>query len=255
MSLSQVSFPLFAQSAQQQPECPPAGASQEVNEVAPSLAAPSASGQQAGTPLRVLVACEYSGRVSAAFRAAGHHAWSCDLLPTEGDPAWHIQGDVRHVLDLGFDLMVAHPTCTRLANSGVRWLHRPPAGKTKAQMWAELEEAAAFYRELRDAPIPLKAIENPVMHRYARELIKPGPRQVVQPYWFGDPEFKATGLELIGLPPLKPTRMLTPPKPRTREHAEWSVVHRESPGPDRWRRRSTTRQGIAQAMAAQWGAL
>jgi hypothetical protein len=203
--------------------------------------------------MRVLIACEYSGVVRSAFARRGHTAVSCDLLPTDNPHGWHIQGDVLKVLDQGWDLMIAHPTCTRLTNSGVRWLHVPPPGKTKEQMWDELKAAAEFYCALRDAPIPMKAIENPIMHKYARELIKPGPRQVVQPYWFGVPEFKATGLELIGLPQLRPTEMLKPPKSGTDEHKAWSIVHRESPGPDRWKRRSTTRAGVAEAMAEQWG--
>ena len=152
--------------------------------------------------MKVLIACEYSGRMRNAFRARGHEVWSCDLheLAEDGSP-WHRMGDaVRIAYEGGWDLMVAHPPCTRLTNSGVRWLHAPPAGKTKAEMWEELEKAAEFYRKLRDAPIKRKAIENPVMHRYARERIQLGMRQVVQPWWFGEPEFKATGFELIGLP-------------------------------------------------------
>ena len=209
--------------------------------------------------MRVLVACEYSGRVRDAFIAAGHDALSCDMLPSEA-PGPHYQGDVRDVLEsvrmtggMGFDLMIAHPPCTRLTNSGVRWLHVPPPGKTLDEMWADLDKAAEFYRMLRDAPIPRKAIENPVMHRYARERIIPGARQVVQPWWFGEPEFKATGFELIGLPPLVPTNKLTPPASGTAEHKSWSKVHRMSPGPDRWKNRSRTYPGIASAMAEQWG--
>jgi hypothetical protein len=120
-------------------------------------------------------------------------------------------------------------------------------------LWKELEEAAEFYKALRDLPIPKKAIENPIMHRYAKELILMGKRQIVQPWWFGEPAFKATGLELIGLPELKPTNKLIPPKPGTAEHKEWSKVHRASPGPDRWKERSRTFAGIAKAMAEQWG--
>ena len=116
---------------------------------------------------KVLIACEYSGRMRDAFIAQGHDAWSCDLLPTDV-PGPHIQGDVLEHLGAGWDLMIAHPPCTRLANSGVRWLHSPPAGKTVAEMQKELDEAAAFYLALRYAPIPRKAIENPIMHRYAR---------------------------------------------------------------------------------------
>jgi hypothetical protein len=202
--------------------------------------------------MRVLIACECSGRVRDAFLALGHEAMSCDLQRTEV-PGPHYQGDVRDVLGDGWDLMVAHPDCTRLTNAGVRWLKVPPPGKTLAQMWHGLFEGAKFYRMLRDAPIPKKAIENPIMHCHARELIQPGPRQVVQPWWFGDPAFKATGLELIGLPPLVPTNKLTPPKPGTDEHKAWSVIHRASPGPQRKVDRSRTFPGLAQAMAAQWG--
>ena len=200
---------------------------------------------------RVLVACESSGVVRDAFRATGCDAMSCDLLPAEA-PGPHYQGDVRDVLDDGWDGLIAHPPCTRLTNSGVRWLHTPPPGRTREDMWADREVGAAFYRLLRDAPIPHRAIENPIMHRYARERIAPGPRQVVQPWWFGVPEFKATGWELIGLPPLVATNRLTPPAPGTDEHKRWSRVHRMSPGPDRWRERSRTNAGMARAMAEQW---
>jgi len=202
--------------------------------------------------MRVLIACEESAKVREAFRKKGHDAWSCDLQPTR-IPGQHIHGDVRKVLDDGWDLMVAHPVCKRLANSGVRWLHDPPKGRTKSEMWEELHKGAEFYLMLRDAKIPKKAIENPIMHRYARELITPGNRQIVQPWWFGDPFFKATGFELIGLPELVPTNKLNPPKPGTEEHKKWSMVHRTPPGPDRERIRSETFPGVADAMAEQWG--
>lgn len=185
--------------------------------------------------------------------ARGHDVVSCDLLPSEDDSPYHYQGDIRDLLDQGWDLMIAHPPCTRLTNSGVRWLHVPPPGKTKEQMWAELEEAAKFYLLLKNAPIPRKAIENPIMHKYARERVGNGRRQVVQPYWFGDPFFKATGFELINLPDLKPTNMLIPPEPGTEDHKKWSAVHRASPGPDRWKERSRTYPGVAMAMALSWG--
>jgi hypothetical protein len=209
--------------------------------------------------LRVLVACEYSGIVRDAFIARGHYAMSCDLLPSEA-PGPHAIGDVLGILrqnchGMGmWDLMIAHPPCTRLTNSGVRWLHVPPVGKTLEQMWDELEAAADFYRAVRDAPIRHKAIENPLMHKYASERVKLGHRQVVQPWWFGEPAFKATGLELYNLPDLQPTNKLTPPASRTPEHAAWSKVHRASPGPDRWKDRSRTYRGVAEAMADQWGA-
>jgi hypothetical protein len=120
-------------------------------------------------------------------------------------------------------------------------------------MWAELLDAVWFYRQVRAAPIKRKGIENPKMHKIAENMIQVGPRQVVQPWWFGVPEFKGLGFETYGLPELKPTNMLTPPKPGTKEHGEWSKVHRASPGPQRWKERSTTRRGVAEAVAAQWG--
>lgn len=196
--------------------------------------------------MRVLVACEYSGRVRDAFRAKGHDAWSCDLLPSDSDNSYHIQGDVRKELQPGrWDLVIAHPPCTRLANSGVRWL-------AERNLWDELEEAAEFYRVFQSLDCPT-CIENPIMHRYARELVNVTHRQVVQPWWFGEKTFKATGYELIGLPELESTNKLTPPEKGTDEHKAWSWVHRCPPGPDRWKIRSTTPMGIAQAIAEQWG--
>lgn len=208
---------------------------------------------------RVLIACERSGVVRRAFIAAGHDAWSCDIEPADDGSNRHIRGDVLDHLDDGWDLLaVMHPPCTILCNSGVRWLYRGgnrANGKDPAR-WAELEQAAAFYRALRDATqIPRRAVENPVMHRYAMQLTARGETQFVQPWWFGDPFFKATGLELVNLPPLAPTDRLTPPRPGTPEHKAWSRVHREPPGPDRAKKRSETFPGLARAMAAQWGAL
>jgi hypothetical protein len=203
--------------------------------------------------VKVIVACEYSGRVRQAFRDKGHDAWSCDLLPSEDNSPFHIRGNILPLLGDGWDLMIAHPPCTRLTNSGVRWLHVPPPGKTKEEMWADLDAAAEFYLALRNAPIPKKALENPIMHRYAKERLGSFPRQVVQPWWFGEEAFKATGFELHGLPPLLPTNKLTPPASGTEGHKRWSVIHRASPGPDRWKERSRTFQGVADAMALFWG--
>jgi len=166
----------------------------------------------------------------------------------------HLSGDLFTLPDIEyFDLLIAHPPCTRLTNSGVRWLHEPPPGKTLAQMWGDLDAAATFYKRIRALPIVRKASENPVMHKYARERIDIGPRQVVQPWMFGERAFKATGFELINLPRLVETDRLTPPKPGTEEHKVWSKIHRASPGPDRWKARSRTFPGIADAMASQWG--
>lgn len=206
--------------------------------------------------MRVLIGCETSGRVRNAFLERGHDAWSCDLLPAEDRSNRHMIGDVRDILGDGWDLlMVAHPPCTRLCNSGVRWLHVPPAGRSKAEMWAELDEGAALFSACWNAPIERVAVENPVMHKHAKERIEnfEPAAQTVQPWWFGDPAFKATGLYLRGLPPLVPTRRLTPPAAGTDAHKEWSRVHRLPPGPDRWKERSRTFPGIAEAMADQWG--
>jgi len=203
--------------------------------------------------VRVLVACEFSGIVRDSFAARGHDCWSCDLLESES-PGQHIVGDAMSVAyQSQWDLMIAHPPCTRLTNAGVRWLHTPPKQRTLKEMWAELDADAAFYVALRDAPIEKKAIENPIMHPHAKDRIKPGRRQIVQPWWFGEKAFKATGFELVGLSDLTPTDKLVPPGKGTEEHKQWSQVHRESPGPNRWRNRSRTYKGIAAAMADQWG--
>ncbi|MCZ4258569.1 hypothetical protein O4H53_23750 [Sulfitobacter sp. G21635-S1] len=199
--------------------------------------------------MKVLVACEYSGTVRNAFLSRGHDAWSCDLLPSEDGSNRHIQGDARDLLDDGWDcLIVAHPPCTRLCNSGVRWLHRPPAGKTLRQMWRELREGAALFSDFWNAPIPLRCIENPVMHKHAKALIDNYREfaQSVQPWQFGHGETKRTCLWLHDLPPLVPTDVVGGRENR---------VHRMPPGPDRWKERSRFFKGIAEAMADQWGAL
>jgi hypothetical protein len=206
--------------------------------------------------MKVLIGCEFSGVVRRAFAARGHDAWSCDLLPAEDGSNRHIRGDIRDHLSDGWDLLaVMHPPCTRLCNSGVRWLSVPPPGKTVEQMQRELEEGADLFSACWNAPIERVAVENPVMHRHAKALIRnyQPPAQTVQPWWFGEPAFKATGLYLRGLPPLRPTNRLTPPKPGTEEHKAWSAVHRAPPRPNRWAIRSRTFQGIADAMAEQWG--
>ncbi len=202
-----------------------------------------------GAGVRVLIACEYSGVVRNAFTARGHDAWSCDLLPSEDGSNRHIQGDVRDVLGDGWDmLIVAHPPCTRLCNSGVRWLTVPPPGKTAEQMRAELEAGADLFSTLWNAPIPHRALENPVMHRHAKALIRNyrEPAQSVQPWQFGHGECKRTCLWLHDLPPLTPTRIVEGREQR---------VHRMSPSPTRWKERSRFYPGIAAAMAEQWGSL
>ena len=196
--------------------------------------------------MRVLVACEYSSRVRDAFIARGHDAMSCDLLPTDVAGPHH-QGDVFD-LDLSeFDLMVAHPPCTYLTNAGVTWLHRDP------DRWAKLDDGAAFFKRLLEAPIPRICVENPIMHKYAKERIGGVKQsQVVQPWMFGHMEQKATCLWLKGLPLLQPTNnvkaemLALPDNQRQR-------LHYLPPSADRWKLRSTTYQGIADAMAAQWG--
>ena len=192
--------------------------------------------------MRVLVACEFSGIVRRAFRAMGHEAWSCDLLPAEDRSDFHIQGDARKILDDGWDLlMVAHPPCTRLCNSGVRWL-------AERNLWRELDEAADLFSAFWNAPIPRVAVENPVMHRHAKERIRnyAEPAQSVQPWQFGHGETKRTCLWLRNLPPLKPTNIVSGREQR---------VHLMAPGPNRWKERSRTFEGIAAAMAQQWSYL
>ncbi|SDG09552.1 hypothetical protein, partial [Rhodobacter capsulatus] len=151
--------------------------------------------------MRGLIGCETSGVMRRAFAARGHDMWSVDLLPTEDGSNRHIRGDLRDYLDEGWDfLAVCHPPCTRLCNSGVRWLHVPPPGRSLAEMWAELDEGAALFSACWRAPIARVAIENPVMHKHARARLPadlPRP-QIVQPWWFGDPAFKATGWYLRG---------------------------------------------------------
>ena len=182
--------------------------------------------------MRVLIACEYSGRVRDAFRAHGHDAWSCDLLPCEADPAYHLQQPVEGVLNQGWDLMVAHPPCTHLAVSGSRHFHRKQR---------EQAEALDFVRLLMDAPIPRWCIENPVS--VISSVIRP-PDQIIQPWEYGHGEVKATCLWLRNLPKLTPTNCVEGREER---------VHLMPPGPDRWKERSRTYQGVADAMGAQWG--
>ncbi|WP_309229274.1 hypothetical protein [Novosphingobium sp. NBM11] len=205
---------------------------------------------------RVLIGCERSGVVRRAFLARGFDAWSCDIEPADDGSNHHIRGNVLDHLDDGWDLLIAHPPCTILCNSGGRWLYiggKKINGQDEDR-WAELEQAASFYRACREqGDIPRRAIENPVMHKHAIAFTGRGFTQFVQPWWFGDPFFKATGFELINLPNLQPTNKLTPPKAGTDEHKAWSRVHREPPGPDRARKRSQTFPGIAAAMADQWG--
>lgn len=185
--------------------------------------------------MRVLVACEYSGRVRQAFRDRGHDTWSCDLLPAEDGSEFHLQVPYE-TIQMGYgdhwDLMIAHPPCTHLAVSGARWW------KDKAD---EQAKALEFVKMLMDAPIGRIAIENPIS-KISTAIRKPD--QIIQPWQFGHGETKATCLWLKNLPPLKPTNIVEGREAR---------VHRMPPGPDRWKERSRTYEGIAQAMAEQWG--
>jgi hypothetical protein len=201
--------------------------------------------------MKVLVACEYSGVVRNAFLDRGHDAWSCDLLPSEDGSNRHIIGDARDLLNDGWDLlMVAHPPCTRLCNSGVRWLSTPPPGKTADQMQAELEAGADLFSAFWNAPIERVAIENPVMHRHAKALIVNyrEPAQSVQPWQFGHGECKRTCLWLRNLPPLTPTRIVEGREARVHRSSGWGDRAKT-----RWKERSRFFPGIAEAMADQWG--
>ena len=183
--------------------------------------------------MRVLIACEFSGIVREAFKARGHDAWSCDLLPTEREGN-HLQCDVRTVLEDGWDLMVAHPPCTYLCVSGARWWK---------DRRAEQAKAIEFVEELRDAPIEKVAIENPV--GILPKFIG-GPTQIIEPRWFGEVVSKKTCLWLYNLPTLKSNI------------SDWVIetvdsIHREPPSPERWKNRSRFFPGIAKAFAEQWG--
>lgn len=214
--------------------------------------------------MRILIACEFSGMVRRAFEARGHYAVSCDILPAEDNPGLHenglkkhVQGDVRDILDSPFphwwegkreswDMMIAHPPCTYLANSGAKHLY---AGMKKINginpdRWTKMREAIQFFQTLQAAHIPRIVIENPIMLGHAQHYVG-SPHQTIQPWQFGHGETKATCLWFRGgVSRLQPTNIV-----EGREARMW----RMSPGPDRQRERSRTYAGIAQAMAEQWG--
>lgn len=196
--------------------------------------------------MKILIACEYSGRVREAFRRQGHDAYSCDLLPADDGSAYHIQGDVSTILNEQWDLMVAHPPCTYLANSGVCHLHKDET------RWSKLDEAAAFFKALLQSDIPKKVIENPIPHKYAIERIGTKYSQIIQPWMFGHKETKATCLWLHGLPKLKPTSDLKAETMALPARERQRLFHLP-PSPTRWKERSTTYQGIADALANQYG--
>lgn len=190
--------------------------------------------------VKVLIACEFSGRVRDAFARRGHDAWSCDVLPSETEGN-HYQGDVLSILDDGWDLMIAHPPCTHLAVSGARWFK----GKEKEQA-----ESLEFVRSLLDAPIPKIALENPIsiISSHIRK-----PDQIIQPWQFGVPEAKATCLWLKNLPVLKSTNVLPLPQSGVWSNQTPSGQNRLGPSPDRWKDRSRTYENVAEALAEQWG--
>lgn len=181
--------------------------------------------------MRVLIACEFSGITRTAFRLAGHEAWSCDLLEAEDSQEYHIRGDCLNHLDDEWDMMIAHPPCTYLAASGARWF---------SQRMKQQEEALEFVRRLMTAPVKKIAIENPISV-ISTKIRKPD--QIIQPWQFGHGETKATCLWLKGLPKLTPTKVVAGRKTRV-----WYA----SPSPDRWRERSRSYPGIADAMVQQW---
>lgn len=218
--------------------------------------------------MRVVVLFERSGRVREAFRALGHDAWSVDIEQSD-QPGQHVVADVWDVLRryhwlMRADLVIAHPPCTYLTAAGVRWLYRydkeakrtvvDDAGQPvrDAARWALMRRDAELFRRVLDFPVPRVAVENPRMHAHAAAIVGRRQDQTVQPWQFGHPEKKATGLWLRGVPPLVPTDDVRHVMAGL-SRAETDRVHRMPPGPDRQRLRSLTYQGIADAMAAQWG--
>ena len=211
---------------------------------------------------RVLVLCEYSGTVREAFAAKGHDAWSCDLLPTD-IPGQHYMENFlspgSEILNMEWDLVIAHPPCTYLSNSGVSHLYSKD-GRTNGRRdidldrWQKMEEGAAFFKTILNLPYEKMCVENPIQHRFARDRIGTKYTQIVHPYMFGHMEQKATCLWLKGLPKLVETNnvkkqmLLLPDKERQR-------LHYLSPGPNRWKERSKTFQGLADCMADQWSDL
>lgn len=232
--------------------------------------------------MKVLIACEFTGTVRRQFAAMGHDAWSCDLLPSADRSNKHLIGDVRQFIGPGNDwdlLMVAHPPCTRLCNSGVRWLTGEPPSKLtpyhhtpeecawyatasrderKAFMWQALDKGAALFSDMLNAPVPRICVENPVMHEYAKARIANYVEftQSVQPYQFGHRETKRTCLWLKGLPPLVATTPWLEDEYKALsedERRKWARVHNAPRNDQRWAERSKFFDGIAKAMAEQWG--
>ncbi len=186
--------------------------------------------------MKILVGCNKSGREAMALKKLGHDAWTCDILPAEYEGN-HIQDDILNHLNDGWDMGIFEPDCTYLANSGVRWLIERP------ERWPLMIKACELFNKLLDAPIPKIAVENPIQHKYARLFIRKYD-QIIQPWWFGEGETKATCLWLVNLPLLKATNVVD-----GREGRVW----KEPPSPDRKANRARTYQGVADAMAKQWG--
>jgi len=206
-----------------------------------------------------LIACECSGRIRDAMLSRGVDAVSCDIKATRS-PGPHIQGDVTPLLQKRWAGVIAHPECTYLTNAGAKHLY--VGGKRQnddgsenpmdtQRVWSCVQ-AAEFFKACMNANADKVAVENPIMHPLASAVVGSKATQFVQPWWFGEPMFKATGFHLFGLPKLEPTNMLTPPDRGTEMHKQWSWVFRMAPGPDRAEKRSVTAQGIADAIAEQW---
>lgn len=188
--------------------------------------------------MKVIIGCEKSHRIAGEFRKLGHDAWSCDILPCEIDTPYHIQDDILKHLDDGWDLGIFHPDCTRICNSGVRWLN-------ERNLWKEMEEACLFFNKLKESNIPKICLENPIPHKYAVSIIGIY-TQLIQPHYFGDKESKATCLWLKNLPELKRTHFIDKSEIK-------QSVWREAPSEERKVNRARTYIGIAKAMANQWG--
>ena len=212
---------------------------------------------------KLLIVGECSGRIRQAMRKRGIDARSCDLKSAEdGEQVYHYQGDIFHFLPKtpwmwDLDGLIAHPVCKRLTNAGSLHLYigRRKVNGIDPEKWADMEAGAEAYLAMKAIPAKRKAIENPIMHKHAAKMIGKRADQFVQPWWFGDPFFKATGWDLDGFPKLKPTNKLVPPKPGTDEHKAWSKVFRMAPGPEREADRSRTEPGHAEAIADQWGGI
>jgi hypothetical protein len=208
--------------------------------------------------MRILVACEYSGRVRDAFAKRGHTAVSCDLRPTESPNGWHVQGDVLRLLDQRWDMLIGHPYCTYNCLSGIRWMYHPedthlPASERRRHpaypdRMEHFMEGVKFFNELMGAAIPLIALENSQPHGLAMEHIGRY-SQIVQPWMFGVPYTKGAALWLKGLPLLVPTHQ------KSDYETIHDSAHRMPPGPEREKERSRTHQAVADAFAEQWGCL